>query len=251
MRRGSKILPAVARELLAWINAQLKKALPGYCAFCRVAVADGVPWCADCYAEMPWNHSACRLCAEPLPTASLESMASLRCGRCLRQPPAQTAAWVPLRYEGRMIRLIQRYKFSADARAGEVLIQLMLASLNSSSEQGEALIGVPGQRERTREHGFDHTAWLTQRLAAHLNLPVIEAERSRETPSQRGLDRISRRRNVKRAFLVPQPLPATVMVVDDVMTTGATLESLASACHKAGAEHVTAVAFARTPSTRI
>jgi ComF family protein len=150
-----------------------------------------------------------------------------------------------------MIRLIQRYKFSADARAGEVLIQLMLSSLNASTGQGGALIGVPGQRERTREQGFDHTAWLTQRLAAHLELPVIEAERARETPSQRGLDRISRRRNVRRAFLVAERLPATVTIVDDVMTTGATLESLASACHEAGAEHVTAMAFARTPSTRI
>ncbi|WP_245392785.1 ComF family protein [Salinicola halimionae] len=150
-----------------------------------------------------------------------------------------------------MIRLIQRYKFSADARAGEVLIQLMLASLAQGAGLGDALIGVPGHQERTREQGFDHTAWLTRRLAANWKLPVISAERLRETPSQRGLDRISRRRNVRRAFLLAEPLPATVMIVDDVMTTGATLESLAIACRKAGAEHVTAVAFARTPSTRI
>lgn len=150
-----------------------------------------------------------------------------------------------------MIRLIQRYKFSADARAGEVLIRLMLSSFGSSIEPAGALIGVPGQRERTRQQGFDHTAWLTQRLAAHLELPVIEAERSRETPSQRGLDRISRRRNVKRAFRVAGRLPASVTIVDDVMTTGATLESLAIACREAGAENVTAMAFARTPSTRI
>ncbi|WP_245392273.1 ComF family protein [Salinicola halophyticus] len=251
MRRGAKILPPVARGLLAWINAQLKRALPGYCAFCWAPVADGVPWCADCHAEMPWNRSACGLCAEPLPSALPGSMVALRCGRCLRHPPAQTAAWVPLRYEGRMIRLIQRYKFSADARAGEVLIRLMLSSFGSSIEPAGALIGVPGQRERTRQQGFDHTAWLTQRLAAHLELPVIEAERSRETPSQRGLDRISRRRNVKRAFRVAGRLPASVTVVDDVMTTGATLESLAIACREAGAENVTVMAFARTPSTRI
>ena len=127
----------------------------------------------------------------------------------------------------------------------------MLATLSRSPDVGEAVIGVPGQHERTRERGFDHTAWLTKRLAARLKMPVIEAERRRETPSQRGLDRLSRRRNVKRAFTVAQPLPPAVMIVDDVMTTGATLESLAIACREAGAQRVTAVAFARTPSARI
>ncbi|WP_232823706.1 ComF family protein [Salinicola sp. CPA57] len=150
-----------------------------------------------------------------------------------------------------MTPLIQRYKFSADPRAGEVLIQLMLASLSRGLDLGEAVIGVPGQRERTREQGFDHTAWLTKRLAERLQLPTVEAERLRETPSQRGLDRVSRRRNVKRAFAVNQPLPAAVMIVDDVMTTGATLESLALACRAAGARQITALAFARTPSVRI
>jgi len=251
MLQRLKAMRPMIRELWAWIDAQLKRALPGYCAFCHTAVADGVPWCAECFADMPWNQSACTLCAEPLPMASFAQPAPLRCGRCLRHPPAQTVAWVPLRYEARMTRLIQRYKFSADARAGEVLIQLMLASMNRSPKFGEAVIGVPGQRERTRERGFDHTAWLTKRLAVRLRLPVIEAERLRETPSQRGLDRLSRRRNVKRAFVVNQPLPSAVVIIDDVMTTGATLESLAMACRDAGAQRVTVVAFARTPSMRI
>ena len=251
MMRRLEVVRPMARRLVDWINAQLKRALPGYCAFCHTAVADGSPWCAECFADMPWNRSACALCAEPLPMLSSPSSVLRRCGRCLKHPPAQQAAWVPLRYESRVARLIQRYKFSADARAGEVLVQLMLATLSRSPDVGEAVIGVPGQHERTRERGFDHTAWLAKRLAARLKMPVIEAERWRETPSQRGLDRLSRQRNVKHAFTVAQPLPPAVMVVDDVMTTGATLESLAIACREAGARRVTVLAFARTPSARI
>ncbi|CAO1662713.1 MULTISPECIES: ComF family protein [Salinicola] len=251
MMRRLEVVRPMARGLVDWINAQLKRALPGYCAFCHTAVAGGSPWCVECFADMPWNQSACSLCAEPLPMLSSASSAPRQCGRCLKHPPAQQAAWVPLRYESRVARLIQRYKFSADARAGEVLVQLMLATLSRSPDVGEAVIGVPGHRERTRERGFDHTAWLTKRLAARLKMPVIEAERRRETPSQRGLDRLSRRRNVKRAFTVAQPLPPAVVVVDDVMTTGATLESLAIACREAGARRVTVLAFARTPSARI
>lgn len=236
------------RDALAWLNIRLQRALPGYCAFCHAPVADGTPWCMSCYAEMPWNRHACRRCAEPLASARIEP---LECGRCLRHPSALTRAWVPLRYEGRVMNLVQRYKFSADPRAGEVLIRLLLASLDDPSCLGDVVIGVPGQRDRTRERGFDHTAWLTTRLADRLHLPVVSAQRLRETPSQRDLDRVSRRRNVKRAFAVPQRLPPSVTVADDVMTTGATLESLAEACRVAGAERITALAFARTPSDRI
>lgn len=254
MSRNKRVLVSVARHCLAWVNGQLARALPGYCAFCHASVADGVPWCADCHADMPWNDRACLRCAEPLPPSTV-ALVSPHCGRCLKRPPTQAAAWVPLRYEARMIRLIQRYKFSADARAGEVLIRLMISSLDRAAGFDpaglDAVVGVPGQRERTRERGFDHTAWLARRLAERLDLPVVEATRIRETPTQRGLDRLSRRRNVKRAFALTQPLPPAVLIVDDVMTTVATLESLAQACREAGAARVTALAFARTPSVRI
>lgn len=251
MLRCLELMWPLTRRLVNGFNTQLKSALPGYCAFCSVAAEGGLPWCHDCFSDMPWNHGACELCAEPLPSAHAGTRRPRQCGRCLKRRPAQTSSWVPLRYESRVTRLVQRYKFAADPRAGEVLVQLMLASLDRAPELGAAMIGVPGQHERTRERGFDHTAWLTRRLAARLALPVIVAERVREAPSQRGLDRRSRRRNVNRAFVVNRALPVAVTIVDDVMTTGATLDSLARACRDAGAERVTAVAFARTPSARI
>ncbi|WP_240613715.1 double zinc ribbon domain-containing protein [Salinicola acroporae] len=251
MLRCLEIMWPLTRKSLGGIGAQLKRALPGYCAFCSAAAEEGLPWCSDCFSDMPWNQGACELCAEPLPTTRAGTLRPRQCGRCLKRRPQQTSSWVPLRYESRVTRLVRRYKFAADPRAGEVLVQLMLASLDRAPELGSAMIGVPGQHERTRERGFDHTAWLTGRLAARLALPVIAAERVREAPSQRGLDRRSRRRNVMRAFVVNRPLPAAVTIVDDVMTTGATLDSLASACRDAGAERVTALAFARTPSSRI
>jgi len=238
------------RYALAWFNDRLKRALPGYCAFCHAAVRGGVPWCPDCHADMPWNRHACMRCAEPLPRLDVGDTPNL-CGRCLRRESVLSETWAPLRYEERLVRLIQRFKFSADPRAGEILLQLMTASLSEAPTLGEAIVGVPGQRERTRERGFDHTAWLATRLADRLRLSLVPAVRLRETPSQRGLDRLGRRRNVKHAFAVTRPLPAAVVVVDDVMTTGATLESLATACRAVGAERVTALAFARTPSNRI
>lgn len=254
MSRRKSTFASVIRRCLVWIDGQLASALPGYCAFCHARVAEGVPWCPDCHADMPWNDCACQRCAEPLPLSVMTQVSPL-CGRCLKRSPVQAAAYVPLRYEARMVRLIQRFKFSADARAGEVLIRLLESSLDRNpgldSTSFDAIVGVPGQRERTRERGFDHTAWLTGRLAERLDLPVIEATRVRETPTQRGLDRLARRRNVKGAFALTRQLPPAVLVVDDVMTTGATLVSLALACRHAGAARVTVLAFARTPSVRI
>ncbi|AXY40849.1 ComF family protein [Halomonas sp. JS92-SW72] len=75
----------------------------------------------------------------------------------------------------------------------------------------------------------------------------MQARRCRDTPSQRGLDRDERRRNLNRAFVIEAALPPRVALLDDVMTTGATLEALASACRAAGAREVEAWAVARTP----
>lgn len=240
------------RRLLRGVNAALEQALPGYCAFCHAPIGGDVPWCEACYGEMPWNRHACESCGEPLGPAPVSGRV---CGHCLRRPPTMARTLTPLRYEGRMIALVQRFKFSADPRAGEVMIRLLTAALQQApphcSRLGEAIVAVPGQRERTRERGFDHADWLARRLADRLELPLIPARRLEQTPSQRGLDRRARRRNVKGAFVVAHPLPASVIVLDDVMTTGATLDALAQACRKAGAETVTALALARTPSARI
>ncbi|WP_251978516.1 ComF family protein [Salinicola avicenniae] len=232
-------------RLVNTINAQLRRALPGYCAFCLGPVRGDHPWCEGCLVEMPWNTSACWRCAEPLP--SVAGGDRTLCGRCLKRPPAQVRSLAPWRYEGRMVRLVQRYKFGAEAWAGEVMIQLMVVALANAALRVDAVIGVPGHRERTRQQGFDHVAWLTRRLAGRLELPLIEARRRRETPSQRGLDRQHRRRNLRGAFALSQALPKRVMIIDDVMTTGATLDALARACLDAGAEEVVALAFARTP----
>lgn len=233
---------------LRWqLERWLRRALPGYCAFCYARLSGDLPWCSDCDAELPWNAMACRYCAEPMATRSGGDV----CGRCLKRPPAFDAAWVPLRYEGELIRLVQRFKFSADPRAGLLLVELLIHAMGTTAPCGELLIGVPGSWARTRERGFDPVAWLGGSLAARWQLPRRAAQRRRDSSSQRGLDRVARRRNVKDAFVIEGPLPESVLLLDDVMTTGATLEALALACRRAGARRIGVVALARTPPGRI
>ncbi|WP_188115176.1 ComF family protein [Salinicola endophyticus] len=248
MFRRHTLCRAIAAGNLRWLLERgLRRALPGYCAFCYARLSGDLPWCDDCDAELPRNGVACRRCAEPMATLGGGDV----CGRCLRRPPAFDAAWVPLRYEEPLVRLVQRFKFSADPRAGTLLVELLIHALGDTAPCGERLIGVPGSWARTRERGFDPVAWLGDALAERWQLPRLAALRQRDSSSQRGLDRAARRRNVKDAFGIEGPLPESVLLLDDVMTTGATLDALALACRRAGARHIGVVALARTPPDRI
>ncbi|WP_445158000.1 ComF family protein [Halomonas sp. E14] len=237
---------------LAWhrfrqrLEGGLRLAMPGRCNFCLAPAEPGHSWCAPCFESLSWNTPACPGCAEPKPPGSLEGR---RCGRCLVQCPAYRRAWVPLRYEGDVARLMQRFKFHASPRAGAVLLELFLSGLPEPAvRHPQALMPVPLHSQRARERGFDQAEWLTRRLAHRLGLPLCQAQRRQATPSQRGLGRDERMRNLRQAFHVEEPLPLRLTLIDDVMTTGATLDALAEACRAAGATEVEVWAFARTPA---
>jgi ComF family protein len=228
----------------AEVDRRLRRHLPGRCAFCLGEAEREHPWCAACFVELPWNLPACPCCAEPLPGRPEERP----CGRCLRSPPAFVRSRVPLRYEQEVAGLVRRFKFEASPRAGAVLLALFEAGLPETVlAWPQALVPVPLHPRRARARGFDQGEWLARRLARRLERPLVRARRCRDTPSQRGLDRMERRRNLNRAFVIEAALPPRVALLDDVMTTGATLEALASACRAAGAREVEAWAVARTP----
>lgn len=231
----------------ARVDKWLARALPGRCVFCLTSLRGEAPWCEACFSELPWNLPACPVCAEPQPGAAMPR----RCGHCLRRPPWFDQARAPLRYDGEVAGLVQRFKFDASPRAGRVLLDLLVAGLSPTDLRWpHALVPVPLHPRRARERGFDQTRWLTLRLARQLSCPLAQARRSLDTRTQRGLDRGERRRNLRGAFHLIDRLPARVVLVDDVMTTGATLDALARACRQAGAEEVQAWAVARTPAGR-
>jgi ComF family protein len=228
---------------VALVDRALRRGLPGRCTFC-LASGCREPWCETCFEALPWNLPACPLCGEP----QQGQLVARLCGHCLGSPPAFAAVKVPLRYEGPIAGLVQRFKFHASPRAGAVLLELLMAGLPPASRDWpDALVPVPLHPRRARERGFDQAAWLARRLAGRLGHPLVRAQRLRDTPSQRGLTRSQRRGNLRRVFRVASPLPPRVVLVDDVMTTGATLNALALACREGGAEEIQAWALARTP----
>lgn len=172
------------------------------------------------------------------------------CGRCLRRPPPLERVIAACVYARPLDRLLPRFKFHGDLAAGRLLGQLMIQACSSVPHPG-ALVPVPLHRARLRKRGYDQALELARPLARAFGLPLRADAllRCRPTAPQSELSALQRRRNVRQAFAVcpDRPLPAYVTLVDDVMTTGATLHAAATALRRAGVQRVDAWVCARVP----
>jgi ComF family protein len=225
---------------------------PSRCLVCDAPGLDGLDLCAACAGELPWNRCACPRCALPLPVPAV-------CGECLRREvglarrgraPALAGVHAAFVYAPPLDRLLPRFKFHRDLAAGALLAQL-LAEAADGLPRPDAVVPVPLHRARLRRRGYDQALELARPLARVLDLPLRDdlLQRVRTTAPQSELSAAARRRNLKGAFAVRSAieLPASVALVDDVMTTGATLHAAAEALKRAGVRHVEAWVCARVP----
>lgn len=232
---------------------------PAHCLACGGRGDDGIDLCGPCAADLPWNASACVRCALPLadtgPSGQVHGVARV-CGACLpraigplRHAPL-TEVHAACVYAAPVDRLLLRFKFHHDLAAGGLLAQLMAQALAAAPRPG-VLLAVPLHRARLRRRGYDQALELARPLARALGLPLLDGalRRVRATDAQSQLDAGQRRRNLRQAFAVPPgvALPAHVTLVDDVMTTGATLHAAALTLRRAGVARVDAWVCARVP----
>ncbi|HKT27661.1 ComF family protein [Dyella sp.] len=228
-----------------WLSALHRWLLPWRCLLCGDAGAHGMDLCADCAAELPRNTQCCQRCALPLP------LSAPLCGRCQRKAPPWDAAWAPFRYAWPLDRLETRFKFGRDLAAGRVLATLWQRE-TFPIDVPQMIIPVPLHRHRLRKRGYNQALELARSLASSLDIPCRHDVllRTRHTHAQTGLDAIERRRNLRGAFAVCNgvALPAHVVVLDDVFTTGATLAECVRTLRRAGVARVDAWALARAPT---
>ncbi|WP_331487844.1 ComF family protein [Luteimonas endophytica] len=172
------------------------------------------------------------------------------CGACLARPPPLAEAHAAFVYGFPLDRLLPRFKFHQDLAAGRLLAGWMADAL-AAAPRPDALLALPLHRARLRSRGYDQALELARPLARAFALPLLHGalRRQRATAPQSRLDAAARRRNLRGAFVVPPgaPLPAHVALVDDVMTTGATLHAAANALRRAGVARVDAWVCARVP----
>lgn len=223
-------------------SALLDAALPRACLLCGDTAQE--PLCADCAAELPLLVGPlCPVCASPLPAPAPA------CGACLQSPPTFDATLAPLCYGFPVDRLIQSFKYSCRLASADFFARCMLAG---ARPEGALIMPVPLSRERLTERGFNQALEIARTLAGALALPLdaTSLTRPRDTLPQSRLPWRARKGNVRHAFECNRDLTGrAVIVVDDVMTTGATLDAVARALKDHGAARVSNWVAARAIKT--
>jgi ComF family protein len=239
---------SLRRRLGFWLRNDAHRLLwPTRCLVCGEAGGEAWDLCPACAEALPRMGRACRCCA--LPLADAEAAGAV-CGACLSGPPPLDAVHAACLYAAPVDRLLPRFKFHEDLAAGRLLAQVMTEAF-AELPRPDALVPVPLHRARLRRRGYDQALELARPLARALHVPLRDdlLRRVRATAAQSERDAAARRRNVRGAFAVVPgvTLPRHVVLVDDVMTTGATLHAAARALRRAGVERIDAWVCARVP----
>lgn len=218
------------------ISTIIDQLFPGTCLLCQARKG---PLCDACRADLPWlpDH-ACPVCAQPTPGGNT-------CGHCLKETPAFDRTHALFAYGFPIDKLIQRLKYGENLALAPLLGGLLAEYVVNKPD---IWLPMPLHANRLKERGFNQAVEITRELSRHTGIPMRPAwaTRSRDTPPQAGLKREARRRNLRGAFAcTPEVKGLHVGIVDDVMTTGSTLEELAKTLKRAGASEVSCLVVAR------
>lgn len=217
---------------------------PARCAICGAWPAQ--PVCAGCIARFAPRACRCTRCALPVPAGVA------CCGACLREPPPLDACFAAVAYAYPWSGLVARFKFQAEPGWAGSLAALMAAVPGVREAVGHAdlVLPMPLAPSRLAQRGFNQALELARALAGR-RADAKLLLRLRDTAAQASLDRAGRSANVSGAFGIdplrqPELRGRSVLLVDDVMTSGASLHAAATALRHAGAANVAAAVLART-----
>lgn len=239
-------------------NALIRLVLAPLCAACRTPLARPVdgPVCAGCWAAIARvTPPLCDLCGDPLPASAAPYGV---CHRCLSQPPLFEVARSVGLHAGSLKAIIHAFKYDHRRTLAAPLAALMFESGMGVLSGADAVVPVPLHPWRSLHRGFNQA----EDLARHLGLPVWNPiRRVRHGPPQATLNGRERRTNVRHAFHRRGNLAVgldlsrsgrlsnrTIVLIDDVMTTGATMEACSAALLDAGAARVRVLTVARAPA---
>jgi len=221
---------------------------PPTCLLCGAPGLAGRDLCAGCAHDLPYLDANCIRCALPLAVPG-----SAVCGNCLRHPPSFDQTHAALTYREPVRHMVHALKFHRRYPFARLLGSLLADSLAGRADLPERLIPVPLHRHRFSQRGFNPSAEIARDLGRRLSIPLDNGavSRQRATVSQVGLTAEARARNVRRAFTVRSPFSwRHVAIIDDVMTTGSTVNELATALRHAGAERIEVWVCARASLDR-
>ncbi len=228
--------------------------LPYTCLLCRVSTQRRLDLCLDCERALPWLGAyVCMRCAVPLPEFEFGSDALRYCGACLNKIPPFYQISSLFSYAPPISKLIIELKFHNRLVCARVLSELLIVSLKQiyqAQSLPELIIPVPLHTKRLSQRGFNQALELARPIAAYFKLPIDSKNciRIRDTKAQTALSQKERNANVKGAFYLKKtPLLAKhVALIDDVVTTGCTVNEISGLLRTSGVERVDIWCCART-----
>jgi ComF family protein len=186
----------------------------------------------------------------------LETDAQVLCPQCQKQPPQFHQSFIPFQYRAEIVNLIRNFKFSGNLTSGRVIAELFCRKLDAADIAfPEALVPVPLHPSRIRKRGFNQALWLADKISRYTGIPVNHnlVSRTVKSRAQHQLNKSARLRNLEKAFKIEsssvndQNFPAHIAIVDDVVTTGATANTIASLFNHKSDIRIQLWAIARTP----
>lgn len=238
----------LVRELFASLRDLF---FPEVCPFCnRIIYEEEALVCSECLSKIESVSSPlCTSCGKPF---MVETQEDHYCGECLTERRFYRKVRAVLFYEGEVMEAIHRFKYSSQIYHARPFGWLMYERGKEFMDFSEydLIIPVPLHKKRLKKRGFNQAQLLAEEVSKYLNLSVevFVLERRKETSSQVGLKKDERRRNVKNAFYVLNHeviRKRKILLIDDVLSTTATVNECARALIRAGAEMVDVLALAR------
>jgi ComF family protein len=224
--------------------------LPPRCLSCGIVTASPAALCGTCWRDLTFlGDPVCARCGVPF---EITVASRTVCGRCLAEPPRFSRARAALTYDDASRPLILRFKHGDDLQAAPLFVTWMLRAGEALLADADEIVPVPLHRWRLFSRRYNQAAELARGLAKRSGVPAMTDGliRVRRTPSQGVLGREARRRNVQGAFR-PNPERVEVLrgkrvlLIDDVMTSGATVSACATALKRAGVRTVDVLTVAR------
>lgn len=256
-QKESQLLSTMSFGVRSFLGEILDVLLPRVCHLCRRATPNGQdPFCKSCAESFePFPPPFCAFCGRPVPASSpgSESLVCTTCLHCPRPPCPGSRVRCVGPYEGNLREAVLRLKYGRELFLGPALGTWMASRFRTlfPRDDFDCILPVPLHPARLRKREFNQSVLLARPLARSLRLPLeLNAVlRVRDTPSQSLYQRGDRSKNLKGAFRLAKPghiRNRSVLIVDDVFTTGATAAALAALLFDSGATGASVLCLART-----
>lgn len=217
-----------------------------YCLLCSSRTKTHFGLCQPCARDLPRIGQHCSICALPL-----QSNQEI-CGQCIKKKPHYDSIITPCYYQDPLVKIISTFKFNQQPPLAKLLAHLLLTELQSFHQTNplpDIIIPVPLHKKRLWTRGFNQAFEIAKPIAKKLAIPLNHklCTRIKNTTPQHQLNAKQRRHNLKNAFIIDESINAThVALVDDIVTTGTTVNEISQLLRTYGFKHITVWCCART-----